>query len=156
MAGPAGAVNILPLLSREEPVTHPNMRLCNRLGVALIIALFAVLGLEGCARHAGPPVAAAAVQADPQEDIAAGRDYALRACADCHNVTLREPRLVAGVGAPDFYAIAAERTTTRAGLNVFLLTPHATMPNFIIADQDRRNVIAYILTFRPPGTPPGI
>jgi len=154
MAGAAGAVNILPLLSREEPVTHPNMRLRNRLGVALI-ALFAVLGLEGGARHAGPPAAAAA-QADPQEDIAAGRDYAMRACADCHNVTLREPRLVAGVGAPDFYAIAAERTTTRAGLNVFLLTPHATMPNFIIADQDRRNVIAYILTFRPPGTPPGI
>jgi mono/diheme cytochrome c family protein len=106
------------------------------------------LGLSGCAGNS--EVGDAPPSGEAEADIVAGRAYAQRACAQCHNVTARRPRLFSGIGAPDFYAIAAERTTSPMGLNVFLLTPHPTMPNFIIADQDRRNVIAYIMSFRPP------
>jgi mono/diheme cytochrome c family protein len=84
------------------------------------------------------------------ENLVAGRAYALRTCAQCHNVTDRAAHPLATVGAPDFYAVANAKTTSHIGLNAFLMTPHPTMPNLIIADEDRRNVIAYILSMRLP------
>jgi len=81
-------------------------------------------------------------------DIAAGRTYALGTCAQCHNVTARGPRLFGIFGAPDFYAVANAKTTSQLGLTAFLTTPHPNMPNLIIAPEDRRNVIAYILSLR--------
>ena len=41
------------------------------------------------------------------------------------------------------------------GLNAFFVTPHAPMPNLIIAPEDRQSVIAYIMSLRrqkPPST----
>jgi hypothetical protein len=35
-----------------------------------------------------------------------------------------------------------------AGIGVFLRTPHRNMPNLVISDSDRDNVIAYILSLR--------
>jgi hypothetical protein len=37
---------------------------------------------------------------------------------------------------------------TALALNVFLRTPHRSMPNLVISDGDRDNVIAYILSLR--------
>jgi hypothetical protein len=37
---------------------------------------------------------------------------------------------------------------TGLALAVFLRTPHRNMPNLIISDRDRDNVIAYILSLR--------
>ena len=45
--------------------------------------------------------------------------------------------------------------TTAMGLNAFFVTPHAPMPNLIIAPEDRQSVIAYIMSLRrqkPPST----
>lgn len=87
-------------------------------------------------------------------DVALGRAYALQSCASCHNVTDRRSALLSILGAPDFYAVANAKTTTTMGLNVFLRTPHRVMPNLIIADDDRRNVVAYIMSLRAQRRPP--
>jgi hypothetical protein len=38
---------------------------------------------------------------------------------------------------------------TAIALTVALQTSHATMPNIILSPDDRRDVIAYILSLRP-------
>jgi hypothetical protein len=38
---------------------------------------------------------------------------------------------------------------TAEALDVFLQTPHATMPDLILSPADRSDVIAYILSLRP-------
>jgi hypothetical protein len=50
--------------------------------------------------------------------------------------------------APTFRAIANTPGMTALALTVFLRTPHRNMPNLIISDSDRDNVIAYILSLR--------
>jgi hypothetical protein len=50
--------------------------------------------------------------------------------------------------APTFRAIANTPGMTALALNVFLRTPHRSMPNLVISDGDRDNVIAYILSLR--------
>ena len=110
------------------------------------------IGLIGAALVSGLVVAGCATaQSAPEAvegDAAAGQAYASGNCAQCHNVTARHFRILGTFGAPDFYAVANAKTTTGTGLTVFLTTPHARMPNLIIAPEDRRNVIAYILSLR--------
>ncbi len=109
-------------------------------------ALVSGLIVGGCA---AAPIALERAEGDP----AAGQAYALETCAQCHNVTARRFRILGTFGAPDFYAVANAKTTTGTGLTVFLTTPHARMPNLIIAPEDRRNVIAYILSLRRGNKP---
>ena len=83
----------------------------------------------------------------------AGLVYATKTCSACHDVKAQEDRRVSVAGAPTFRAVA--KTWTTLGLNVFLTTPHATMPNLMIADRDRKNVIAYIMSLKDsPKTEP--
>lgn len=92
-----------------------------------------------------------AVAALAQEgDDMAGRTYALANCTECHDVGAGRQKPVRPGDAPEFAAIANARSTTPLGLQVFLNTPHAKMPNFIIAEDDRNNVIAYISSLRRP------
>ena len=82
-------------------------------------------------------------------DSMGGRTYALAHCTECHNVGAgRQQGPIRPGEAPDFAAVANARTTTALGLEVFLTTPHAKMPNFMIAEADRQNVAAYILRLR--------
>ncbi|MGE4063246.1 MAG: hypothetical protein AB7E79_07740 [Rhodospirillaceae bacterium] len=74
--------------------------------------------------------------------------YALQSCSDCHDIAHRRNPLLSMLGPPDFYAIANGKTTTTMGLNVFLQSQHRYMPNFIITDEDRRNVVAHIMSLR--------
>ncbi|MGE3335264.1 MAG: cytochrome c family protein [Rhodospirillaceae bacterium] len=83
-------------------------------------------------------------------DVGAGRVYAQQSCSDCHNIASRRSPLLSILSAPDFYLVANAKTTTLMGLNVFLSSPHRKMPNFIISDEDRRNVVAYIMSLRAP------
>jgi mono/diheme cytochrome c family protein len=115
--------------------------------IALIAAaLVSGLVVAGCATAQSAPEAV-------EGDSAAGQAYASAACAECHNVTARHFRILGTFGAPDFYAVANAKTTTGTGLTVFLTTPHARMPNLIIKPEDRRNVIAYILSLRRGNKP---
>lgn len=87
-------------------------------------------------------------------DSMAGRTYALSHCAECHNVGAGKQQPIRPGEAPDFAAIANARTTTALGLEVFLTTPHAKMPNFMIGETDRQDVTAYILSLRVKGGTP--
>jgi len=76
-------------------------------------------------------------------DRDAGERLAALNCAQCHgSVDTRG-------GAPAFSTIASMPSMTAEALNVFLQTPHATMPNLILSPDDRSDVIAYILSLRP-------
>lgn len=112
-------------------------------GYISLVAAAIVSGLiiAGCATL---PLAPERTEGDPT----AGLAYASGSCAQCHNVTARRFRVFGTFGAPDFYAVANAKTTTGTGLTVFLTTPHARMPNLIISPEDRRNIIAYILSLR--------
>jgi mono/diheme cytochrome c family protein len=104
--------------------------------------LFAA-ALAGMAMQAGMS-AAQELPGDP----AAGLEYARAICADCHDVEREWDDLAAFYG-PAFVDIAAMPSTTVMSLRVFLRTPHENMPNLILSEQDRDNVISYILSLKP-------
>jgi mono/diheme cytochrome c family protein len=79
--------------------------------------------------------------ADPK----AGLGLAQQVCAECHAVRRMEtpsPR----ANAPTFQELASAPGMTRAALTVALTTPHAGMPMFRLSDEQRADVIAYILS----------
>lgn len=92
--------------------------------------------------------AARAAEAMPVGDIVAGRTYALEQCSECHRVVPVTDGSLTMLRSSDFEMIANAKGKTATSLNAFLVTPHATMPNLIIPDADRANVIAYILSLR--------
>src|SRR5437868_718904 len=51
--------------------------------------------------------------------------------------------------APRFVDVAAERSATEYSLRVFFRTPHATMPNFVLNQDDIEDIISYILSMKP-------
>jgi cytochrome c len=73
---------------------------------------------------------------------AAGRQLAEATCIGCHGAQNTSHK------APAFSAIAAMSSTTARSLDVFLRTSHPTMPNLILSDTDRGDLIAYILSLR--------
>ena len=75
-------------------------------------------------------------------DPAAGKQLADATCLACHGAQNTSHK------APAFSAIAAMPSTTAQSLDVFLRTSHPTMPNLILSDADRGDVIAYILSLR--------
>jgi mono/diheme cytochrome c family protein len=97
----------------------------------------------------------ATAQEGKSELVAAGRDVALKICANCHVVakdqssppTLKPP-------APSFSAIAARPEATRSSLRSFLANPHGEprqsgkMPGFMLAESQIDEVVAYILSLR--------
>ena len=87
---------------------------------------------------------AQSVGADP----AAGKELALELCSGCHVVADDQVRPAIDV-VPAFAVIANKRETTEFRIRVFLQdTPHPVMPNFVFADDEVENLIAYILSLR--------
>jgi mono/diheme cytochrome c family protein len=86
-------------------------------------------------------------QAQEDGDPGRGIAFAQATCAACHGVLstdLSSPR-------PDtvtFKVIANAPGMTGIAINVWLLTPHRSMPNLIIEPQDRADVIAYIVSLK--------
>ena len=76
-------------------------------------------------------------------DKALGRELAESVCVECHAVAPRE-RGESLVGAPAFQDVADEPSATEMSLRVFLRTPHMTMPNFALTDDEIDNLVAYI------------
>jgi hypothetical protein len=77
----------------------------------------------------------------PAQDIERGRQFSLRACSVCHQVS---PRLPAGVPpAPPFASIAASKQF-RAKHAKLLWEAHGTMPNFSLTADEAADVAAYI------------
>ncbi len=101
---------------------------------SLIFALFAATGGGVSAQDVG--------------DAVKGHEFARGLCAVCHAVDSDQPRSP-HPSAPTFKRIAAEPGMTATALSVILRNPHREMPDLILKPEDRRNVIAYILTLKP-------
>lgn len=90
---------------------------------------------------------ATAAQAQEAGDPRRGLAFAQGVCAECHAVlpterTSPRPELAT------FATIANTPGMTGTALAVWLRTPHKSMPNLIIEQEDRNNVIAYIVSLR--------
>jgi mono/diheme cytochrome c family protein len=79
-------------------------------------------------------------------DARRGRALAEQWCSQCHAVSPNQP--AGDPAAPDFADIAAEPSATAYALRVFLRTPHATMPNFILDAGDIDDIVGYIVSLR--------
>lgn len=76
-------------------------------------------------------------------DPIAGERVAAANCSQCHG------EVDAPGGAPALATIANEPNATEDALSAFLVTPHATMPRIELSLEERRDLIAYILSLRP-------
>ena len=84
------------------------------------------------------------VHAQMAGDVAKGHQFAQQICSECHTVE-KGQRPSPNGQAPNFETIAK---TPAIALTAVLRTPHRNMPNIIIADEDLRNVAAYILSLQ--------
>jgi mono/diheme cytochrome c family protein len=107
-----------------------------RTGLTLLAAL-AAAGLL----HPGP------ILAQDAEDIQHGREIARAICAACH-VVARGQLVSPNSEAPPFPMLAATPGMTTIALTAALLTSHRQMPNIILQPEERRDVIAYILSLK--------
>ncbi len=92
---------------------------------------------------AAPCGAYAQVAGDP----AKGHQFVAQICSQCHNIE-KGQRPSPNGQAPNFETIAKTPGMTALALTAALRTPHRTMPNIIIADDDLRNVAAYVLSLQ--------
>ena len=106
-----------------------------------MVYLIALMMFFASAGEVGP------VQAQDMGDRSNGAVIAQRICAECHAVKgeqLRSPN----PQAPTFATIVATPGMTSIALTAVLRTPHRNMPNIILADQDLRDVVAYLLSMK--------
>ncbi len=80
-------------------------------------------------------------------DIAKGREYARKMCAECHNVTGSDAKSP-NPKSPSFKAIANTPGMTVTALTVWSRSTHVSMPNLIIPQADLDNLSAYILSLK--------
>lgn len=94
-------------------------------------------------------IASGAVASEAEElgYVDAGFKFAGERCAECHDITSRNP-MTTGSGIPTFATVANTPGMTRTSLVVWMQTSHPEMPNLILEPQDLDNVIAYILSLR--------
>jgi mono/diheme cytochrome c family protein len=108
-----------------------NMRLC------VILVAFAAAAL----------LDPSSILAQDADDIGHGREIARTICAACHVVA--QGQLVSpNSEAPPFPVLAATPGMTTIALTAALLTSHRMMPNIILQPDERRDVIAYILSLK--------
>lgn len=92
-------------------------------------------------------ISLAPASAEEPGDVDAGLEYVRANCATCHEVE-RHSETVPDFEAPGFPEIANMPGMTGRALVVALQTSHKTMPNFILPDKDRNDVVAYIMSLQ--------
>jgi mono/diheme cytochrome c family protein len=92
-------------------------------------------------------VGAVPVRAQDVGALLKGGEIAQQICAECHAVHKGERRSP-NAQAPTFETVATTPGITSIALTAALRTSHRAMPNIILADDDQKNVIAYILSLR--------
>ena len=90
---------------------------------------------------------AALAAGDLPGDAAAGRDFALGVCAECHLVADDQGSWPVSE-APPFREVADSPGMTELALRAFMQTPHRTMPNILLTPEETDNIIAYILSLK--------
>lgn len=91
------------------------------------------------------PVSASADQLGTASE---GQLYARTHCAECHSVEPVTDEMSPNYAAPRFIDIANTPGMTERALVVSLQTPHETMPDLIIPERDRDDLIAYIMSLK--------
>ena len=99
----------------------------------LLAAVIASAAAPGQAQEAGQP--------------SRGLELARQLCAQCHAVEKRQARSP-NVNAPRFEVIASVPGMTGIALAAALNTSHRTMPNIMLAADQRADIIAYILDLK--------
>lgn len=104
-------------------------------------ALLIGLGLAGCTLF--------------ETEAERGRYVAVKWCAECHRVGPDEPSgmrpghvLPPPAGVPSFMAIVARPRVTAGWLYRFFDEPHLPMPGYRLSEDERRDLIAYMLSLR--------
>ena len=96
-------------------------------------------------------VAAAVTVAWPvyaqEGNVGRGAGIAQSICAACH-VVARGQLATPNSQAPPFPTIASTPGMTSIALSAALMTSHRLMPNIILEPEERRDVIAYILSLK--------
>lgn len=92
----------------------------------------------------------AAAQSQQFGDVKEGLAYARAHCAECHGVEVSKDDFSPNIAAPDFSEVANTPGMTERALAVWLQTSHPTMPNFLIPEDARDNLIAYIMSLKIP------
>ena len=76
----------------------------------------------------------------------AGLTVAQGTCAVCH--AIRKGQQSANANAPAFEKIASVPGMTAIALQASLQTSHRSMPNLILSADERKNVVAYVLSLK--------
>jgi mono/diheme cytochrome c family protein len=80
-------------------------------------------------------------------DVGRGAEIARTICSACHAVST--PRAMSrNAEAPPFWKLATTPGMTSIALSAALMTSHRSMPNIILEPEQRRDVIAYILSLK--------
>jgi mono/diheme cytochrome c family protein len=87
------------------------------------------------------------IRAQDADDIGHGREIARTICAACH-VVAKGQLVSPNSEAPPFPVLAATPGMTTIALTAALLTSHRLMPNIVLQPDERRDVIAYILSLK--------
>jgi mono/diheme cytochrome c family protein len=77
-----------------------------------------------------------------------GLTYARANCGECHGVEAEREDFSPDIDAPDFAVVANAPGMTERAIAVWLQTPHPTMPNFMIPEDVRDDLVAYIMSLR--------
>ncbi len=94
------------------------------------------------------------LSAEEGGSVQRGLGLARQVCSECHAIQpeqLQSPN----ARAPTFPALSATPGMTGIALSVALTTPHAGMPMFRLTADQRESIIAYILSLKQGGSPPG-
>jgi mono/diheme cytochrome c family protein len=89
----------------------------------------------------------APVRAQDSGNVGHGREIAQNICSACHVVSRGQP-VSPNSEAPPFPKLADTPGMTTIALSVALQTSHRLMPNIILQPDERRDVIAYILSLK--------
>jgi mono/diheme cytochrome c family protein len=81
-------------------------------------------------------------------DEAAGRRIAEHVCSKCHEVHSEEAKSP-NPRAPNFARLAADPSVTGYSLQALLRTPHRTMPEIMLSNEELDDVVAYLLSLKP-------
>jgi mono/diheme cytochrome c family protein len=80
-------------------------------------------------------------------NVGRGAQIAQTICVACH-VVARGQSAAPNSQAPPFPTIASTPGMTSIALTAALMTSHRLMPNIVLEPEERRDVIAYILSLR--------
>jgi mono/diheme cytochrome c family protein len=116
-----------------------------RLEIEDLLAYLRSLGPGGAAGEAAPAIVE---ERSVGGDAARGEAFAETACASCHIIGPALQPQTGSQTAPPFPTVARAPTTTVTGLYIWLQSPHPTMPQLMLTEEQLSDVVTYIWSLR--------